>query len=160
MLFVGLATALHGIRQGLAQGYGDQARGFSIVAISSLVLFEGLVAAAILNVRRPDWHKRLLVVATASILQAAVARLVLVFILHQTPGVGPPPPVTVTIGPAVVVDLLIVAGMVYDLRTRRRPHPAYLWAGGLTLALQVARVPLSTTAAWFAVTDFLLLFTH
>jgi hypothetical protein len=159
MLFVGLAAAVQSIREGIAGGYGDQSRSFSIVAVSSLVLFEALVAAAILNVRRPEWHKRLLVVATASILQAAVARLVLVFVLHQMPGPGqPPPPVQVTLGPAIAVDLLIIAGMVHDWRTRGRPHPAYLWAGALLLVVQVARVPLSTTPAWLAVADFLTLF--
>jgi hypothetical protein len=56
--------------------------------------------------------------------------------------------VAITIGPGLVVDLLIVAGIVYDWRTRGRPHPAYLIAGGLTVLVQFARLPLSATPAW------------
>ena len=67
-----------------------------------------------------------------------------------------PPPVFVTVMPGLVVDLLIVAGMVYDLRTRGRVHRAYWIAGGVTLAVQVLRVPLSQSGAWLHATNWLL----
>jgi len=60
--------------------------------------------------------------------------------------------------PNLLADLLIVVAIVHDWRTRGRPHPAYLIAGGALLAVQVVRVPLSGTAAWHAVTDWLLRF--
>jgi hypothetical protein len=43
----------------------------------------------------------------------------------------------------------------YDMRTRGRPHPAYLIGGAIVLAVQVLRVPLSTTPLWYAIADFL-----
>ena len=49
--------------------------------------------------------------------------------------------------------------MIYDWRTRGRPHPAYLWGGGLTLAVQLLRVPLSTSGPWLALAAFLERFT-
>ena len=57
--------------------------------------------------------------------------------------------------PALVADALIVAGVIYDMRTRGRPHPAYLIGGAIVLAVQVLRVPFSTTPWWFAIADFL-----
>ena len=47
---------------------------FMLVPVSAILLFAGFVAAAIVNVRRPEWHKRLMLVATTALLQAAVAR--------------------------------------------------------------------------------------
>jgi len=54
-----------------------------------------------------------------------------------------------------VTDLLLVAAMVHDRRTRGRVHPAYWYAGGLVLAVQVLRVPISTTSAWLRLTHWL-----
>jgi hypothetical protein len=159
MLILGLATAIDSLQRGVAGGHAEAARAFLIVPVTAAVLFAVLVAAAVMNVERPEWHKRLMLIATAGVLQAALAR---VFFLINTgggpglrPGLGRPPPVVITIGPGVVIDLLIFAGMVYDWRTRGRPHPAYYWAGGATLALQVLRIPLSTTPAWQACARFL-----
>jgi len=155
MVVVGFAAALNSLRNGIAGGYGDAARDFMIIPTTAILLFAGLFIAAMLNVSRPDWHKRIMLVATVSLLQAAMARVFLLAINGGGPGVrpgiGPPPPIQITIGPAIVANLLIVAGIVYDWRTRGRPHPAYLWAGGIVLAVQIVRIPLSTSEAWRAV---------
>jgi hypothetical protein len=152
MLIIGVATAINSAVNNGAGGHEVAARAFMIVPVSGIVLFACLVGAAIANIGRPEWHKRLMLVASISILQAAMAR---VFFMVKTgggpglrPGLGAPQPVAITIGPGLVVDLLIVAGIVYDWRTRGRPHPAYLIAGGLTVLVQFARLPLSATPAW------------
>jgi hypothetical protein len=54
-----------------------------------------------------------------------------------------------------LADILIVAAMTFDWRTRRRPHSAYLWGFGAVLAVQLLRVPLSKTPAWLSFSDFL-----
>jgi hypothetical protein len=41
--------------------------------------------------------------------------------------------------------------MVYDARTRGRPHPAYLIGGALLLANQLLAVPLSATPTWMSI---------
>jgi hypothetical protein len=53
---------------------------------------------------------------------------------------------------------LIVAAIVYDWRTRGRPHPAYWIAGGAWLAIQLLRIPFSKTPAWHAMADWFLAF--
>jgi hypothetical protein len=53
--------------------------------------------------------------------------------------------------PGLAVDLLLVAAIVYDWRTRGRPHPVYLIGGVLLLADQLLAVPISATPAWLAI---------
>ena len=159
MLFIGLAVALSSLRAAVGTGTEAVVRRFTIVPVSGILLFAALVATALVNVRRADVHKRLMLVATAAILQAAVGRL---FVLAFAPpaGEGPrvPPPVPVTIPAGLVVDLLIIAGMIHDKRTRGKVHPVYWIAGGIVLAVQVLVAPLSRTAGWLRVTDWLLAF--
>jgi hypothetical protein len=93
------------------------------------------------------------------LLQAAMARVFFVLITGGGPGrrpdLGGPPPLFFSLPPALVVDLLIVVGMIYDWRTRGRPHPAYLIGGGLLLAVELARIPLATTPAWLGFATYL-----
>jgi hypothetical protein len=125
-------------------------------------MFAGFVAAAIVNVRRPEWHKRFMLAATVSLLQAAIARF---FFLAATgggpgmrPGLVPPPPDRVALMGAFVTDLLLVAAMVHDRRSRGGVHAAYWWAFGLTAAIQLSRPLIAHTDAWHRFTDFLLAF--
>ncbi len=151
MLFVGLLAAVASFQRSAAAGFGDAARQFSIVSVSGIVLFAALVLIAMINVKKPEVHKRLMVVATASILQAAVARLLLLFLVTRPAGPTgalSPPPVFVTIMPGVVANLFIVAGMIHDRRTTGRVHRVYWIAGAAVLAVQVLRVPVSTSTAW------------
>jgi len=158
MVFVGLGMAIHSLKASIADGFEPAARAFAIVPISGIALFAVLFALAIAKVHDSDVHKRLMLVNTAGILQAAVGRWFLLALAPpRTLGVPvSPPPVFVTVMPGLAVDLLIVAGMIYDWRTRGRIHRVYWIAGGVTLAVQVLRVPLSQTSAWLTVTHWLL----
>jgi hypothetical protein len=59
------------------------------------------------------------------------------------------------LAPALIADALILVGVVHDMRTRGRPHPAYLIGGALMLGVHVLRGPVSTTQWWYSVADFL-----
>jgi len=155
MVLVGLAVAIGSMTAGLATGYGDRSRAFLILPVTSILVFAAFFAAAVANIHRPEWHKRLMFVATASLLQAAVAR---VFFILATgggpgmrPGLGPPPPVAIGLGGGLVADLVMVAGAAFDWRTRGRPHPAWLIGLAVSVTVQVLRGPLSTTAPWLAI---------
>lgn len=162
MLFMGLAVAIEGMRNRIEAGYGEAARAFVITPVSAVVLFAALVAAAIANLRRPEWHKRFMLVATASILQAPIARF---FFLAATgggpgvrPGLGPPPPIERGITAGLLVASLVVAAMVHDWRSRGRVHPAYWWGFGALMTVQLSRPLIGHTGAWYRFTDFLLAF--
>jgi hypothetical protein len=157
MCFVGMAAALTSLKQATADGFGEGVRAFTIVPVSGIAFFAVLFTAALLEVRQREIHSRLMLVATVSLLQAAVGRWFVIFLAPAAVGGGPvaPPPVFVTILPGLVSDLLIVAGMVHDRRTTGRVHPVYWIAGGALVALQVLRVPLSTTAVWTRIATWL-----
>jgi hypothetical protein len=122
--------AIVGIRRSEAAGFGDAARAFSIVSLSAVALFGALVAIAVANVKKPEIHKRVMLVATVSMMQAAVGRWFVLFLAPLPPGVlASPPPVFVSVMPGLVSDLLIVAAMIHDRRTRGHVHPAYWIAG-------------------------------
>lgn len=158
MCFVGLAMTIHSLKDGLRAGL-EGARAFSIVSSTAALLFAGLFATAIRNARNREVHNRLMLVATASLLQAAMGRVFLFFLAPpRPPGFAGtvPPPVAVTVLPGLIVDLLIVAGMIHDRRTRGSVHRVYWIAGAIVVAVQVLRVPVSGTAAWSQITTWLL----
>lgn len=159
MCFVGLGMTVTSIKRLEAAGAPtDPVRAFAIVSFSAVLLFAALFAVAIVNVKKPEVHKRLMLVATVSMLQAAVGRWFLLFLAPPRPAGGPPivPPLLVTVLPGLVADLLIVAAMIHDRKTRGRIHPAYWYGGAIVLAVQLLRLPLSTTSGWMHVTDWLI----
>jgi hypothetical protein len=158
MLVIGYVTAIVGLEERYAHGYGHDARAFLIVPLFSVTVFYGFVIAAIANVRRPEWHKRLIFVATTIALMPAAARWFLIyrrgFNPDVRPGNFPPNPVNASLQPLAFVCLLIVAGMIYDWRTRGRPHPAWVIGLGVLAIGAVLRAPLSETSAWQAFADW------
>lgn len=157
MCFVGLAAAIHGFKRLEAAGHGDDARAFTIIPVTSVLLFAGLLTAALLHVKYPATHKRLLLVATVTILQAAVGRVLTLLLAPPLPpgAIAQPPPVATSIGGSLLTDLLIVAAMLHDHRVNGRIHPAYWYAGAAVLAVQLLRVPVSALPAWHATVDAL-----
>lgn len=142
-------AAINSMRVAETIGMAQQARQFSYVSLTGVVLFAGFFAAAIVAVKRSEIHKRLMLLAMVPLVHAATARVFMtLFAPRDAKG---PPPVFVSVPPGLLVDLLIVAAMVYDWRTRGRPHPVYLIGGALLLANQLLAVPLSATPAWLAV---------
>ena len=161
MVLSGWLAAVGSLEAGIARGFEDRARAFAILPFTLMLFFAIVVAAAVANARRPDIHFRLMLVATAAVLAPAIARWVILgaAAVRGVPAdLLVPPPMIVTLVPALVTDLLIAVAIVHDIRRRGRPHPAYLVAGGALVVLQVARVPASSSDVWHAVTDWLLRF--
>src|SRR5690606_28811768 len=106
MLFVGMGVALDGMRVGDLAGVGASVRAFSIVPVLGILLFATLVGLSVLNVRRPEVHKRLMLVATISILHPAVGRWFTTFLAPRPPIAVPigAPPASVTVLPGLVTD--------------------------------------------------------
>ncbi len=157
MTFLGLLVAVASAARAGALGFLSEAKHFMVVPVTGIGMFAVLFAFAIANVKNKEVHKRLMLVATASILDAAVARWFLTFLAPPlAPGASPVPPVGVALAPALLVDLIIIAGIIHDWRTRGRPHPVYLIAGGAVLVQQFLRVPISTTAVWDGIAVWLM----
>ncbi len=146
MTISGFLVAVNTMKRSAALGLADEGIAFAIVPLSGILFFAVIFTLAIANVRRPEIHKRLMLLAGISLLDAAVARWFLTFL--APPGAVGPPPVPVTIPPAFVAYLLLVAAMIYDWRTRGRPHPVYVYGGIALVAVKLLNWPISTTAAW------------
>jgi hypothetical protein len=159
MVVVGIAASIHTLTTGLAAGYGDASRAFFILPLSAIVLFAGFFVAAVSNIRRPEVHKRLMLLATISLLQAAMGRIFFILATGggpgMRPGLGPPPPLFIGLAPSLILELMIVAGIVYDWRTRGRPHPVWLMGAVVMTAVILLRGPFAGTRAWLAVADAL-----
>lgn len=147
MVFSGIIAAINSMNLADAAGMGDAGRRFSIVSITAALLFGFTVTAGIMSVRNPESHKRWMLLATVPLMQAPVGRILRPIFAADFSG---PPPVFVTVPAALLVDLLIVAAIVHDWRTRGRPHRVYLIGGALIVATQLLRVPVSTTEAWMS----------
>ncbi len=163
MLVVGLMTAVAGMQARLDTGYGDAARSFLIVPFASILLFFGFFAAAVANINRPEWHKRLIVVATTSVLVAPMSRFFFLAANGMAPGLRPgalpPPPIARSIVSITLLDLILVAAMLVEWRRDGRVHPAWKWGLAILVPLQLLRDPISHTAAWLSFAERLAHFT-
>jgi hypothetical protein len=159
MVVIGLAATIQTLTAGLAAGYGDHSRAFLILPVSAISLFAGFFVAAIANIGRPEAHKRFMLLATISLLQAVMGRVFFMLVTGGgpglRPGLGPPPPLVIGLVPSLLTELLIVAGVVYDWRTRGRPHTVWLIGAAVTTAVILLRGPLSGTPGWLSFADAL-----
>jgi hypothetical protein len=156
MTIFGFLATVAQVRSFAAAGYRETGEAFAIVPVASIVFFAITFICAVANIRRPEWHKRLMLLATISILDAPIARWLVVFL--APPDASGPPPVGVEILPAAAVAMLLAVAVVHDWRTRGRPHSAYV-AGGLAfVTVKVLQVPVSERPVWHAVAGWLLAF--
>ncbi len=108
---------------------------FIIRGIAGLIGFAALVAFAIQQRRRPDWHKRLMLCAAIIVIGPGLERSMPVFLF------GPHWYMIVDAG--LLAIALIGPGT--DLITRRRIHPAYFYGVGAILLIQATTDLLSPT---------------
>jgi hypothetical protein len=137
MLLVGTLIALRMAARGSAPG-GQDPLSFLMIPLSDMLFFGAFVGAALYQRANSEAHKRLMLLGYVSIVVAAVARL---------PGVLP-------LGPLAFFSLafvFILMGIVYDLVTRRRIHPVYVWGGSVLLLSVPVRLAMARTDAWKAV---------
>lgn len=130
--------AIEAAREGALPGNSLE---FLLVMFVDLLFFATFVGAAIIYRRRPELHKRLMVLGTISLLPPAISRWPIA-IRH------------VAIIPAVLL-LFLVGTPAFDYLARRRQHPVTVW-GGIVVALSLPiRFAIAHTAAWHAVASWL-----
>lgn len=156
---VALIVAISGMNERLAAGYGDRARSFLIVPLSAITLFAAFTAGAIANVKRPEWHRRLMIVGTVCLVQAAAARVFFVLATGggpgMRPGMLPPAPVAKAGTPAFLLELILVAGMIRDWRVLGRVHPAWIVGVVVITSLELVRPAISASAPWLEFASWL-----
>lgn len=111
--------------------------GFIIVPVLDMLLFGLFVFLALRWRSDSQSHKRLMLLATLSICQAALVRI-------------PFPPLGDAAGPVIqmLFSVVFVAAMAaWDKRTLGRVHPVTLWAGIVLVVSQPLKVLVATFAA-------------
>jgi hypothetical protein len=137
MIAVATMTALAAAKRGSGPA-GIPPLAFLAIPLFDMMMFTTFITAALALRRNKEAHKRLMLLAYVSIMGAPAARL---------PGVLP-------LGPLAFYGIgfvFLAAGIIYDLVSRRRVHPAYLWGGTLLVASVPLRLAISGTATWMAI---------
>lgn len=145
MVALGVSVALQAAAQGtLGVHFHQQPLEFLVVPLGQILIFGALVAAAIALRRRPEAHKRLMVIATLNLIAPAAVRAANTLFDVANPKSA-----------LVVLVIGVAACIVYDIRTRGRVHPVFGVAGPLTLLSFPLRLAVSHTAAWHAAAEWL-----
>lgn len=127
-------AAMHGGFKGL----GDPMV-FYAVPFFAINSFAVTVALAIYWRNRAETHKRLILLSNVGLIGAAIARIPLDVIQGGAPFTF-----------IFLPNLITVAGIAYDWRTRGRVHRVWIWGGLAMLATQLIMFPVMGTAAWHA----------
>ena len=131
MTLVGTATGITAVARGSLPP--ELAPVILAGSLLEMLLFAIFVGAALWLRANTAAHKRLMLVAYISIISAAVVRL---------PGVQ-----SDLFGDDLAL-LFLLAGIVYDLVTQRRVHPAYLGGGALLVVSLPLPLMVSRTETW------------
>ncbi len=141
MVILGIAAATWSIRAAHTPP-GIDPRSFLALPFFGITMFASFAALGIALRRQTQTHKRLMLLATIAMLDAAIARLPGVLALGIPVAFG-------------LQDLFLVACALYDFATRRRVHPVYVWGGLAILLSQPLRLVVSQTPLWLAFGDWL-----
>ncbi|HET8697862.1 MAG TPA: hypothetical protein VFO94_10275 [Gammaproteobacteria bacterium] len=144
MIGVAMVAAVASGRRDIAAGYVEESLTFFATPVLSMAVFAALIAAAIALRGRAETHKRLMLLATLSLLDAAVARWPFPSL------VGTP------LGYYGIADAFILVAILYDFASRRSVSAVYVWGGLAIVAGQWLRDVLGATALWHAFATFLL----
>jgi hypothetical protein len=137
MVVLGLVAACGSLQRNLSPpGSGLDPRVFFVVPISDILIFAALTTWSYLARRRPMEHKRLIMLATITLLDAAIGR----FPTAVTP-MGP-------LGQTLIFFAFLLLMIGYDIITLKKVHRATWIASLLIAVVTLARIPLAQTGAW------------
>jgi hypothetical protein len=108
------------------------------VALSEIAGFALPVFFALRLRRRPDYHKRLILIGTIAMMTAGFGRWPLKLLLHQ--------PLPAMICTFALLGLVIA----YDLLSLGKVHRATLLGSAWVMSVELLSLPLSHTTAWHA----------
>jgi len=137
MVVLGIWLAIDALRRGYSPDGAPPPVIFFAIPFFDMVAFATIITMGIANRTRFDWHKRLMILSNAALLDAAFAR----FPFDAIEKGGAPVYF-------LLADLVIVAMAIYDWRQTKRVHPATLWAGGIVVGSQILRLAVAGTAIW------------
>jgi len=151
VVLYGSMTTVHAAAREV-RGHTDFAASQVIITsldLLQMLFFAGFVAAAIWQRRRPDYHKRLMLLTIACMLPDALARLPVSFMTQATE-------TELNLRIMVGLDLFILTCVGLDTLWHRRLHPAFAWGALLFVGAFHVTLYLTKTPAWIAFGESLL----
>ena len=137
MVFLGVLAASNSLGRGFVPpGAPFDPKTFYAIPLIDMLVFAVLVFFAYRARFNPAAHKRIILIATISLMDAPTGR---------------PPFAVITARPflgstfVLIFLLLLVA---YDLWSTRKVHRVTIWAGVSVLIAQQLQIPIGSTAAW------------
>ncbi len=138
MIVLGVIAAIDALHRGVMIGPLDPSVS-SAIPLIGIVAFTIVIYASWRARRRPDAHKRLILIATIGLVAAAFGRF-------PWGRIGLPPAAGALTGTAILLLILVL----YELVTLRRIHRSTMWAAPVVLASIAFAVPIGMTPAWHA----------
>lgn len=136
MVVLGAIAALDALRRGVRIGPLDPSVSLAI-PFFDIIGFGVVIYAAWSARRRPDAHKRLVLLATIGLTFAAFGRFP-----WDRMGISP------AAGGVTCIGALVLLMVGYDLVSLHRVHRSTMWAGPLTFVINAFSVPIGQTAGW------------
>lgn len=143
MIVLGVIAAIDALHRGVQIGPLDPAVSAAIPLIG-IVGFTIVIYASWRARRKPDAHKRLILIATMGLVAAAFGRF-------PWSRIGLPP----AAGAVTGLGFLILLLAIYELITIRRIHRSTMWAAPVVFAAVALAVPIGMTSAWHTFAAFL-----
>lgn len=137
VIAVGLGTTLYQFAGQVRANGLDESLAYPTWPLIDMAIFTPFFVLAVSYRNKPEIHKRLMIVATTTLLIAAAGRMPLSFNLVRLVWFSP-----------------ILLGLAYDLFKRRTVHPVYI-VGLAVLYISSFRDSLMATTAWPAFTRWL-----
>ncbi len=143
MIVLGFIAAIDALHRRVSIGPLDPAVSLSIPLLG-ISWFTVVIFASWRTRRRPDAHKRLILLSTIALTDAALGRFP-----WQLVGLSP------AAGAVTGLGILILLVVLYDLVALHRIHRTTMWAAPITFAVGAFAVPIGMTPAWHALAAFL-----
>jgi hypothetical protein len=143
MLILGVWSATDSMARGVAPP-GVNPKSFYIVSMSEMLIFGTLLFLAFLYRRDSRAHKRLIYIATTTLLGAAFARIPLPGSLAN--GI---------ISSLYSYSFLLILAM-FDLWSMRKVHRVTIWASAFLIVLEMVRYSIAETFIWQAFATWVL----
>jgi hypothetical protein len=109
---------------------------FSITPFTDMFVFGVLAGSALYARHHPVVHKRLILMATISMMRAAIFRWPFPFVFHNQ------------IRAILISYIFVLLLIAYDLWATHKVQRATVWASASLLAVHIVRIPIGQTNAW------------
>lgn len=145
MVVLGIMAAIDQLNRIPAGPFGMTPPQFLIIPLTAVGMFAGFIFWSWKARFQPATHKRLILLATIALMDAAISRWPIAFLQAHPPMLG-------------VVELsFVVLILLYDLVSMHKLQKVTLIGFGIIMAVIFTRVPISQTKAWVS---FASLFLH